>query len=224
MKTYKNKQVIKKRYKKKTKKGGSTMQDLKDWKGPVGYIKKHYNKYKVEKAEKKALNEMISEQKKEERGSRRMKYVRGQLGDLSRSIGHTIKNMQNPIVTAYQLIEENVFGWGVPTQPKPAFTPTHKTVSFKQFLKSDIPEFTEKKKKEKEIKEKEEEEKKKEDDEKKKKEDEKKRAQDELKRIFQEIKDKEGKDDFKIVRQNLISEFSYKKRNYENKYQEKYQE
>lgn len=226
MKTHKNKQkqVRKETYKKKIKIGGDTMQDLKDWKGPVGYIKKHYARTKENLIKSSKESEYIRNKKLEERGNRRFKYVRGQLGDLGRSIGHTIKNIQNPIVTAYQLIEEHVFGWGVTKQVKPAFEPKHKSVSFKQFLKSDIPEFTEKKKKETEEKKTEEEEKKKKEEEKKKKEEEKKKALEEIKRISQEIKEKEGQEKYKFNIQQLISDFSYKKRNYENKYQEKYQE
>lgn len=214
MKTYKKKQAKKQIYKKNTKKGGFS--------GPLNYAKKHLDKSRESSLKNRETYSALVEQKAKERGNRRFKYVRGQLGDLGRSIGHTIKNMQNPIVTAYQLIEEHVFGWGVTKQVKPAFAPTHKSVSFKQFLKSDIPEFTEKKKKAAEEKKKEEEEKKKEEEEKKKKEEEKMKAREEIKRISQEIKEKEGKEQYKINVQHLLSDLSYKKRNYENKYQEKY--
>ncbi len=117
-------------------------------------------------------------EKAEERGNRRAAYVKGQVADKFRALGHAFANMENPIVTAYQLIEKNVFGWSIPAKPKPTFAPKHKSVSFKQFLKSDIPELTQKaKKKDEEKKKKEEEEKKKkEEEEKKKAEEEKKKA------------------------------------------------
>jgi hypothetical protein len=133
MKTHKKKQVKKQIYIKKTKKGG--------FKGPLDYAGKHLSR--MGQSIKKSASDYvdITKQKTDERGARRMKYVRGQLGDLAGSIGHSIKNMENPIVFAYQLIEDKVFGWGVTKQEKPAFNPKHKSVSFKDFLKSDIPEF-----------------------------------------------------------------------------------
>lgn len=136
MKTHKKKQSKKKQIKKKnntkTKKGGFS--------GPLSYIKKHYARSNILKSASEKYEK--SKEKAEERGDRRMKYLRGQVGDKFRSIGHTLANTENPIVTAYQLIEENVFGWGVPAKSKPAFVPKHQKVSFKQFMKSDIPELT----------------------------------------------------------------------------------
>ena len=115
-------------------------------------------------------------EKADERGNRRATYLKGQAADKFRAIGHAFANMKNPIITAYQLIEKNVFGWDVPKTLKPPFIPKHKSVSLKQFLKSDIPELTEKAKKKKaENPNWEEEEKKKKEDEQKKKEDEKKK-------------------------------------------------
>jgi hypothetical protein len=132
-------------------------------------------------------------EKAAERGNRRLEYLKGQAADKFRALGHAIANMKNPIVTAYQLIEKKVFGWDVPKTVKPPFIPKHKSVSFKQFLKSDIPELTEKAKKKKaenpnweeDEKKKKEEEKKKKEEEKKKKEEEKKKKEDEKKGIIQ---------------------------------------
>jgi hypothetical protein len=151
MKTHKKKQIHKKKisiFKKKihnrTKKGGATPFS-KDWRANAS-------------------------EKAAERGNRRFAYAKGQVADKFRALGHAFANMENPIITAYQLIEKNVFGWGVPAKPKPTFIPKHKSVSFKQFLKSDIPELTAKaKKKDDEKKKKEEEEKKTKEEEEKKK-------------------------------------------------------
>ncbi len=166
MKTHKKKQkkTIKK-YKKnnKTQKAG--------WHGPIDYIKeKGYKTYENAK-QSVSDNLMIHNQLSEERGNRRLKYIRGQIGDKFRSIGHKLSHMKNPIVFAYQLIEKEIFKWGVKEQIKPKFIPKHEKVSFKQFLESDIPELTEKAKKKAEEKKKaaEEEEKKKAEEEKEKK-------------------------------------------------------
>lgn len=170
MKTHTKKQkkhIKKHRY---TKKNGG-------FSGPIDYIKKHASRAKSDISASASNSLANAKEKETERGNRRMKYARGQLGDKFRSLGHTISNIDNPIVTAYQYIEKYVFGWGVPAKVKPPFIPKHKKVSFKQFLKSDIPELTEKanEKKEEKQKKEEEEKKKKEEEEKKKEAEEKKK-------------------------------------------------
>ena len=101
MRTHKKKQIHKKKisiFKKKihirnrTKKGGA-IPFSKDWRANAS-------------------------EKAAERGNRRAAYVKGQVADKFRELGHAFANMENPIVTAYQLIEKNVFGWGVPVKPK----------------------------------------------------------------------------------------------------------
>jgi hypothetical protein len=49
--------------------------------------------------------------------------AKGAVGDAASKVGQTIQNMDNPIVSAYQLIEKYIFGWDVINQksipPKP---------------------------------------------------------------------------------------------------------
>ena len=169
MKTHKRKQkkTIKKYINKKnnkTQKAG--------WHGPLDYIKekvpKAYQSVKKSASDSIKINKQLSE----ERGDRRLKYVRGLIGDKFRSIGHKLSHMKNPIVFAYQLIEKEIFKWDVKEQITPPFKPKHEKVSFKQFLQSDIPELTKKAKIKAEEKKKQEEEEKKEGTQTKKKEEE----------------------------------------------------
>jgi hypothetical protein len=80
--------------------------------------------------------------RKTQKGSgARLKAASGVVGDKMRSIGHAIKNMENPIVFTYQLIEKYVFGWDVVKNEKPPFVPRHKPITAKDFMKGKLPQY-----------------------------------------------------------------------------------
>ena len=77
-------------------------------------------------------------------GGNRSDAAKGVAGDIKGSIVQGFKNMENPIVFLYQLIEQHVFGWDVQKQIKVQRQPKHKPVGVKDFLRGQVPEYEKK--------------------------------------------------------------------------------